>query len=67
MKKGLVDFSDLEHYALDILSERQEDGELVPSDIAKEYKTRFKEVLVDEYQDTNCTARNHFTICEKWR
>lgn len=52
-EKGLVDFSDLEHYALDILSEQDENGELIPSDIAKEYKSRFKEVLVDEYQDTN--------------
>ncbi|WP_313892689.1 helicase-exonuclease AddAB subunit AddA [Psychrobacillus sp.] len=52
-EKGVVDFSDLEHYALEILTERQEDGELVASDIAKEYKMRFKEVLVDEYQDTN--------------
>ena len=26
---------------------------LIPSDIAKEYQARFKEVLVDEYQDTN--------------
>ncbi|SDM44761.1 DNA helicase/exodeoxyribonuclease V, subunit A [Psychrobacillus sp. OK028] len=52
-EKGLVDFSDLEHYALDILSEHDENGKLIPSDIAKEYKARFKEVLVDEYQDTN--------------
>lgn len=51
--KGLVDFSDLEHYALEILSERKENGELGPSEIAKEYQARFKEVLVDEYQDTN--------------
>ncbi|HSI67134.1 MAG TPA: helicase-exonuclease AddAB subunit AddA [Planococcus sp. (in: firmicutes)] len=46
--RALVDFSDLEHYALEILSE---DGK--PSAIADEYKERFKEVLVDEYQDTN--------------
>lgn len=51
--KGLVDFSDLEHYALEILSEHEENGDLVPSEIAKEYQARFKEVLVDEYQDTN--------------
>ncbi|RLQ92995.1 helicase-exonuclease AddAB subunit AddA [Planomicrobium sp. Y74] len=46
--RAIVDFSDLEHYALEILSE---DGE--PSAIAKEYRSRFKEILVDEYQDTN--------------
>ena len=31
--RGIVDFSDLEHYALRILSQQQ-DGKLVPSDIA---------------------------------
>lgn len=46
--RALVDFSDLEHYALEILSD---DGK--PSAIAIEYQDRFKEVLVDEYQDTN--------------
>ena len=50
--KGIVDFSDLEHYALRILS-REEEGKLVPSDIALDYRKRFAEVLVDEYQDTN--------------
>ncbi|ARF15129.1 helicase-exonuclease AddAB subunit AddA [Sporosarcina ureae] len=51
-ERGLVDFSDLEHYALQILSE-EVDGERVPSDIANDYRNRFAEVLVDEYQDTN--------------
>ncbi|ANU22681.1 helicase-exonuclease AddAB subunit AddA [Planococcus donghaensis] len=46
--RALVDFSDLEHYALEILM-----IEGKPSPIAKEYQDRFKEVLVDEYQDTN--------------
>lgn len=46
--RAIVDFSDLEHYALEILSE---DGG--PSAIAEDYRSRFKEILVDEYQDTN--------------
>lgn len=46
--RALVDFSDLEHYALQILSDGGN-----PSDIAKDYQRQFKEVLVDEYQDTN--------------
>ncbi|WP_192598817.1 helicase-exonuclease AddAB subunit AddA [Sporosarcina limicola] len=50
--RGIVDFSDLEHYALRILSV-EEDGKLVPSDIAIDYRKRFSEVLVDEYQDVN--------------
>lgn len=52
MEKGLVDFSDLEHFALKILAVETE-GQLAPSDIAVDYLNRFSEVLVDEYQDTN--------------
>ena len=51
-KKGIVDFSDLEHFALAILTQ-EVDGKIVASDVAKAYEARFKEVLVDEYQDTN--------------
>ncbi|MFC7365065.1 MULTISPECIES: helicase-exonuclease AddAB subunit AddA [Bhargavaea] len=50
--RGIVDFSDLEHLALAILSEDR-DGTLVPSEIAHDFRDRFREVLVDEYQDTN--------------
>ncbi|MEO4054233.1 helicase-exonuclease AddAB subunit AddA [Solibacillus sp. CAU 1738] len=52
LERGLVDFSDLEHYALEILTENV-DGELCPSAVAKDFQERFKEVLVDEYQDVN--------------
>ena len=50
--RGIVDFSDLEHLALAILSEER-DGKHVPSEIAHDFRERFREVLVDEYQDTN--------------
>ncbi|QUL53640.1 UvrD-helicase domain-containing protein [Paenibacillus tritici] len=52
--RGLVDFSDLEHYCLQIL--RHPDsvpGHSLPSDAAMEYRSQFDEVLLDEYQDTN--------------
>jgi len=52
LEKGILDFSDLEHYALDILTV-EENGEMKPSPVALEFQGRFKEVLVDEYQDTN--------------
>ncbi len=51
-EKGLVDFSDLEHYCLQILRDPNVE-DLEPSDIAKKYRHQFAEVLVDEYQDTN--------------
>ncbi|MDN5810182.1 MAG: helicase-exonuclease AddAB subunit AddA [Tetragenococcus koreensis] len=46
--KGVLDFNDLEHFALDIL---QGDGQ--GSEASSYYRDRFEEVLVDEYQDTN--------------
>lgn len=46
--KGIVDFSDLEHLALAILTDASED-----SGVAGELRARFVEVLVDEYQDIN--------------
>lgn len=53
-EKGLVDFSDLEHYTLDILSSgKSQSQRLQPSEAGLAYRERFKEVLVDEYQDTN--------------
>ena len=52
LEKAIVDFSDLEHYALEILT-IEEDGKIKPSPVAIEFQQRFKEVLVDEYQDTN--------------
>lgn len=51
-EKKVIDFSDVEHFALDILIERRE-GELRPSRVALEYRQHFAEVLIDEYQDSN--------------
>ncbi len=49
----MVDFTDLEHFCLQILSEQSENGEMKPSAVALQYRNKFAEVLVDEYQDTN--------------
>ena len=51
-EKNLLDFSDLEHLALQILVERK-DGENHPSAAAKEYAEQFEEIMIDEYQDSN--------------
>ncbi len=50
-ERHLIDFSDMEHYALQILL-RPEDG-VTPSDVALEYRQYFQEILIDEYQDSN--------------
>ncbi len=44
-KKGLIDFNDMEQYCLKILTG-------YPS-IAEEYREYFREIYVDEYQDSN--------------
>lgn len=43
-----MDFNDLEHLALAILSDNGR-----PSHIAQELRNYYKEILIDEYQDTN--------------
>lgn len=50
--KNLIDFSDMEQYALRILTEQTEEG-LVPSEAAKDYQKKFAEIMIDEYQDSN--------------
>ncbi|MFD1885427.1 helicase-exonuclease AddAB subunit AddA [Paenibacillus wenxiniae] len=53
-RRGWVDFSDLEHYALQVLRDPSSTPEQVlPSAAAQEYRARFDEVMLDEYQDTN--------------
>lgn len=50
--KDMIDFSDMEQYALRILTEQKE-GEFVSSAVAKEYQQQFQEIMIDEYQDSN--------------
>ena len=49
----MIDFNDIEHYALKILVKQDEDGNNVPTDIAKMYQDKFEEIAIDEYQDSN--------------
>jgi len=51
-QKNILDFSDQEHLALRILT-REEEGELVPSEVADVFADYFAEIMVDEYQDSN--------------
>ena len=48
-KKSLMDFSDLEHYAVRLLVD--EAGQ--PTDLARQWGAQYAEIMVDEYQDTN--------------
>lgn len=52
--RALVDFTDLEHFCLQILMDASSTKDaIIPSAIAENYQAQFKEVLVDEYQDIN--------------
>lgn len=50
--KNVVDFNDLEHFALEILLTSGEGGRK-PSPVADELSRQYEEILVDEYQDSN--------------
>ncbi|MDG5789671.1 helicase-exonuclease AddAB subunit AddA [Evansella sp. AB-P1] len=52
-EKGVVDFNDLEHFALAILGQKGSNGQWLPTRAAMEFQNHFVELLVDEYQDTN--------------
>jgi ATP-dependent helicase/nuclease subunit A len=52
LQLNTLDFSDLEHVALALLG-RDQDGVMVPSDLARRLHQRYDYVLVDEYQDIN--------------
>ena len=54
LERGILEFSDVEHFALQILcKEYDANGEPIPSDIGKEMSEDFREILIDEYQDSN--------------
>ncbi len=43
-KKKVIDFGDIEHYALKILEKEE---------VCREYREKFKYIFIDEYQDSN--------------
>lgn len=52
-EQGIMDFSDLEHLCLALLVEPGTEDDPKPSEVALELQDTFKEIMVDEYQDTN--------------
>lgn len=49
-RRKLMDFSDLEHEAIRLLRQK---GSTLPSAAAREIGAKYREILVDEYQDSN--------------
>ncbi len=56
-KRGLLDFSDLEHFALELLIKDYDvdSGKYTRTAIAETVADSFSHIIVDEYQDTNLT------------
>ena len=51
-EKNIIDFNDIEHFALQILVKKEKD-KYVPTHVANMYKEKFEEIAIDEYQDSN--------------
>lgn len=56
--RRILDFGDLEHRTLDLLLGK---SRTCPTNIANEIGSRFREVMIDEYQDSNAVQDAIFT------
>ncbi len=53
LQKNVADFSDIEHYALNLLVNLDSQGNVMATEVADIVSARFDAVMVDEYQDAN--------------
>ena len=60
-EKNILDFSDIEHFALSILVKKDEQGNLVKTEVAEKYTQKFEEIAIDEYQDSNLVQETILT------
>ena len=60
-EKNILDFTDMEHFALEILMKKDGD-EVHMSQAARELSQKYEEVFVDEYQDSNL-VQEYITNC----
>ncbi|MCD8155233.1 MAG: helicase-exonuclease AddAB subunit AddA [Clostridiales bacterium] len=65
-EKNLLDFDDMEHFALNILMQRGEDGSLHMTRAARELSEKYQEVLLDEYQDSNLVQEYLMNCVSGW-
>ncbi|WP_414840274.1 helicase-exonuclease AddAB subunit AddA [Carnobacterium sp. TMP28] len=56
-ERNLLDFNDLEHLTLNILA-KNEAQKWTPTEASNHYREKFKEVMIDEYQDINKLQEN---------
>lgn len=63
-EKNILDFGDLEHYALEILVKHTEEKD-ERTDVARELSHKFVEIMIDEYQDSNFVQEKLLTSVSK--
>ena len=63
LRRNVADFSDQEHLAIGLLL--GEDGE--PTDLCSRVAARYREIMVDEYQDTNEVQNTIFEALSRQR
>lgn len=64
-EKNVLSFDDGESIALDILSERNEKGNICPSDVARELSEYYELIMIDECQDSNNKQDYIFKLISK--
>lgn len=64
-EKNMVDFNDIEHFALDILLKENPDGSIERTEVAKRYQEKYVEIAIDEYQDSNLVQEFILTSISK--
>lgn len=67
-ERGVVDFSDLEHFALAVLIDPavyEKEERIAPSDVALSLQKKYHEIMVDEYQDTNGVQETIVSLVKK--
>lgn len=52
-EKNIIDFNDMEHMALKILTYEDNEGNIKPTETAMEISEEIDEIMTDEYQDSN--------------
>lgn len=52
-EKNIIDFHDIEYFALNILIKQNEEGKVIPTQVAKNISEKYEEIAIDEYQDSN--------------
>ena len=64
-EKNILDFSDIEHFALNILLKEDDNGKILRTEVAKKYAQKFEEIAIDEYQDSNLVQEYILTSVSK--